>query len=608
MTGKALARPHHGRADGEGRPPFPTRALPFVWHYVVRRRWQFGTLLFLIVGGAGCAIAVQYGIRLLVDAMATGEGDRTAVWTPFLLFVGLIGLESVLWRSAGWLTCRNVIATGVDIRLDLFEHLSGHPMRYFADHLAGSLGGRIGATAGSIAGIISALAWTILPPCTDFLGALVLFLTVDWRMAGVLLLVVAVLVGALAAYGVSGRPLHQAHAEQGHLVGGELVDTVTNMWAVKAFSARARERRRLAAKLVGEAGAHARSWLHFEKTRILHDVALWGTAVSMLGWSIHLWTVQAITPGEVVMVSALTFRILHGSRELALALVGTAQHFAVVREALHAIGHPHAVADRPGAKPFVAAGGAIELDQVTFAHAGGREVFDRFCLRIPGGQKVGLVGPSGAGKSTLVSLVQRVEDVQGGRVVIDGQPLTAVTQDSLRTAIAVVPQEITLFHRSILENIRYSRPDASDEDVVAAARAACCDEFINGLPEGYATMVGERGTKLSGGQRQRIGIARAILKDAPILVLDEATSALDSQSEAAVQRALATLVQGRTVLAIAHRLSTLASLDRIVVLMGGRIVEDGSPAGLRHAGGMFDALWRMQAESLALREGTVYAV
>ena len=278
MTGETFARPHDGRADGENRPPFPTRALPFVWHYVVRRRWQFGTLLFLIVGAAGCATAVQYGIRLLVDAMATVDGDRTAVWRPFLLFAGLIGLESLLWRSAGWLTCRNIIATGVEIRLDLFEHLSGHPMRYFADHLAGSLGGRIGATAGSVAGIISALAWTVLPPCTDFLGALVLFLTVDWRMAGVLLLVVAVLVVALAVYGVSGRPLHQAHAQQGHLVGGELVDTITNIWAVKAFSARARERRRLAAKLAGEAGTHAQSWLHFEKTRILHDVALWGTS------------------------------------------------------------------------------------------------------------------------------------------------------------------------------------------------------------------------------------------------------------------------------------------------------------------------------------------
>jgi ATP-binding cassette subfamily B protein len=335
---------------------------------------------------------------------------------------------------------------------------------------------------------------------------------------------------------------------------------------------------------------------------VLHDAALWVAASAMLAWSVHLWVVQAITPGEVVMVSALTFRILFGSRDLALALIGTAQQFAVVGEALGAIGRPHAVADRPDAKPFVAHGGAIEFRDVTFVHEGSRPVFERFSLRVPAGQKVGLVGPSGAGKSTLVGLVQRLDDVQHGRILIDSQPLDAVAQDSLRAAIAVVPQEISLFHRSILENIRYGRPGASDAEVIAAARAACCDEFIRALPEGYATVVGERGTKLSGGQRQRLGIARAILKDAPILILDEATSALDTQSESTIQVALAALMRGRTVLAIAHRLSTLTSLDRIIVLVDGRIVEDGRPHELRSAGGMFDGLWRLQAGGLSLRE------
>jgi ATP-binding cassette subfamily B protein len=210
------------------------------------------------------------------------------------------------------------------------------------------------------------------------------------------------------------------------------------------------------------------------------------------------------------------------------------------------------------------------------------------------------VGPSGAGKSTLASLVQRLDDVQAGRILIDGQPVADVTQDSLRAAIAVVPQEISLFHRSILENIRYGRPDAGDEKVFAAARAAYCDGFIRALPQGYATTVGDRGVKLSGGQRQRLGLARAILKDAPILILDEATSALDSESEVAIQHALARLMRGRTVLAIAHRLSTLAALDRIVVLVDGRVVEDGHPAELRRRGGVFEGLWRMQADSLAV--------
>jgi ATP-binding cassette subfamily B protein len=215
-------------------------------------------------------------------------------------------------------------------------------------------------------------------------------------------------------------------------------------------------------------------------------------------------------------------------------------------------------------------------------------------LRIDPGQRVGLVGPSGAGKSTLISLLQRLVDIDAGRVLIDGQDIRAMTQDSLRAAIAVVPQEISLFHRSVLENIRYARPEASDGEVLAAARAARCDEFIQALPQGYGTIVGERGTKLSGGQRQRLGIARAILKDAPIIILDEATSALDSRSEIEIQRALEVLMRGRTVLAIAHRLSTVTRFDRVVVLEHGRIVEDGRPSELRRRGGAFDRMCRLQ--------------
>ena len=221
---------------------------------------------------------------------------------------------------------------------------------------------------------------------------------------------------------------------------------------------------------------------------------------------------------------------------------------------------------------------------------------------IPAGQKIGIVGPSGAGKSTMVHLLQRLYDVQKGRILIDGQPLTEVTQDSLREALAVVPQEISLFHRSLMENIRFARPDATDEEVFAAARAACCDGFIRALPQGYDTIVGERGMKLSGGQRQRVGIARAFLKDAPIIVFDEATSALDTESEMEIQRSLVRLMRDRTVMAVAHRLSTLAAFDRIVVMRAGRIVEDGTATELRRRGGLFDRMWRLQAEGLSLDE------
>ncbi len=581
-------------------PNYLTRPSTFLLHYIRLRPWHFGGLLVLIVGAAACAVAVQYGMKLLVDAMATDNRAAADVWTPLLLFIGLIAIENVMWRGGGWLGCRTVVATGVDVRLDLFQHLTGHPMRWFAEHFAGSLGNRITATAGSMGALISTFTWNIVPPCTDFIGAVIVLLTIDWRMALALILFVAVVAGGILLIGVRGRLLHRQFADQAALTGGELVDVVSNVWTVKAFSARSRERARLARKFGIEADAQRRSWLYLEKTRMLHDFCLWVMAGSMLVWAVWLWSVGDITPGDVVVVSALTFRILHGSRDLAFALIGTTQEFGVISETLRVVGTPHTVTDRSDALPLIDLGGAIDMENIRFTYADGRRVFDDFTLRVPAGQRVGLVGPSGAGKSTLVGLVQRLDDVHSGRVLIDGQCVTSVTQDSLRASIAVVPQEIALFNRSVLENIRYGRPDATDEEVFAAARCAYCDDFIRELSDGYDTIVGERGVKLSGGQRQRLGIARAFLKNAPILILDEATSALDTESEMEIQRALTELMRGRTVLAVAHRLSTVSAFDRIVVMVDGRIVEDGPPNDLRRQGGVFDAMWRLQAEGFVL--------
>jgi ATP-binding cassette, subfamily B, bacterial len=580
----------------------------FLAHYIRRRPLHYGSLLILMVGAASCAVAVQYAMKLIVDGMAGSERSAAAIWSPLGFFIGLIAVESALWRLGGWVGCRTVVATGVDVRLDLFQHLSGHPMRYFSEHFAGALGNRITATANAMGSLISSLTWNIVPPCTDFLGALVVLYLVHWNMALALLAFVAVVAGGILLIGVRGRPVHHAYAEQASRAGGELVDVVSNVWAVKAFSARKREKARLAEKLGVEADAQRRSWMYLEKTRVIHDILLWVMAGGMLVWAVHLWSVGQITPGDVVVVSALTFRILHGSRDLAFALVSSTQHLGAVAETLRVVGKPHDVADAPGAGPLINLGGAIEFEKVTFSHTDGRRVFEHFDLRIPAGQKVGIVGPSGAGKSTLVSLVQRLDDVQAGRISIDGQDIKGVTQDSLRASIAVVPQDISLFHRTVRENIRYGRPDASDEDVYAAARHAFCDDFIRGMPDGYDTMVGERGLKLSGGQRQRIGIARAFLKNAPIVILDEATSALDTESELLVQRALTDLMRNRTVLAVAHRLSTVSAFDRVIVLIDGKIAEDGNPAELRRRGGVFESLWRLQAEGVSLDNADLQSI
>ncbi len=581
--------------------PLPSRPVAFLWHYICARPWHFGGLLALIVGAAGCAVAVQYGMKLLVDSMAQGGADRASanVWFPLGLFIGLIVTENVFWRLGGWLGCRTVVASVVDIRVDLFKHLTGHPMRYFTEHFAGSLGNRISALGQAAGAIYGGLAWKIVPPIVDFIGAVVVLLTVDVRMAVALILFVAIVAALITGFGIRGRAKHQRFAAQSARVGGELVDAVSNVWTIKAFSARDREAERLAQEIGYEARAQRRSWMYLEKARVMHDICLSVMAGGMLIWAINLWIAGSVTAGDVVLVSALTFRILHGSRDLALALVDATQQIGAIDDTLRIIVQPHGLEDSD--TQLLLAEGDITFDDVGFGYLGRGAVFNKLDLHIPAGQKVGVVGSSGAGKSTLINLIQRLDDVQSGRILIDGQDIRSVSQDSLREKIAVVPQETALFNRSIRENIRYGRPDATDEEVVEAARSAFCDGFIRELPQGYDTLVGERGVMLSGGQRQRLGIARAFLKNAPILILDEATSALDTQSEAEIQVALNDLVHNRTVVAVAHRLSTLSSFDRIIVLRDGRIVEDGPPHELRSRGGEFDALWRMQAEGFKQR-------
>jgi len=576
--------------------PLPSEPLAFLWYYIRARPWHFGGLLALIIGAASCAVAVQYGMKLLVDSMAQSGSDRSAanVWSPLWLFIGLIVVENVFWRLGGWLGCRTVVATVVDLRVDLFKHLTGHPMRYFTEHFAGSLGNRISALGQAAGAIYGGLAWKIVPPIVDFIGAVVVLLTVDVRMAVALILFVAIVAALITGFGIRGRAKHQRFAAQSARVGGELVDAVSNVWTIKAFSARDREAERLAQEIGYEARAQRRSWMYLEKARVMHDICLSLMAGGMLIWAINLWIGGEVSAGDVVLVSALTFRILHGSRDLALALVDATQQVGAIEDTLRIIVQPHALQDSDA--QLLVAEGDITFKDVSFGYPDRGAVFRHLDLHIPAGQKVGVVGASGAGKSTLIHLIQRLDDVQGGCILLDGQDIRSVSQDSLREKIAVVPQETALFNRSIRENIRYGRPNATDEEVVQAARSAFCDSFIRELPEGYDTLVGERGVMLSGGQRQRLGIARAFLKDAPILILDEATSALDTQSEAEIQTALNDLVNNRTVVAVAHRLSTLSSFDRIIVLRNGRIVEDGSPQELRSRGGEFEALWRMQAE------------
>ncbi len=291
--------------------------------------------------------------------------------------------------------------------------------------------------------------------------------------------------------------------------------------------------------------------------------------------------------------------ILHGTRDLAVALVETIQHVARLAEALGTLLLPHDMPDAHDAAGFSnPSKGEVIFDRVTYAYPGGEPVLDGFDLKVEAGTRVGLVGRSGSGKTTVLALLQRLRYIQGGHILIDGKELGKLTEEALRSVISVVPQDVSLFHRTVMENIRYGKPEASDDEVRAAAEAAECSDFIEAMPEGFDTQVGDRGVKLSGGQRQRLAIARAFLRNAPILLLDEATSALDSESELRVQEALDRLMVGRTVIAVAHRLSTLRDFHRIIVMQAGRVLQDGAPTDLERSEGAYRDLLSLQAMTL----------
>ncbi len=543
-------------------------------------------------------MGTQYGVKYLVDGLSAGPARAESVWLAFIFLMGLIAADNFLWRIASWTASFTFVGVTGDLRRDIFRHLTGHAPSYFSDRLPGMLTSRITATSNAVYTVENMFVWNVLPPCIATVAAIVLIGTVSLPMAAALVVVAGAMVIAMFHLAAAGKPLHDEFADKAAAVDGEMVDVINNMPLVRAFCGLGIEHERFDATVNRELRARGRSLRYLEKLRITHAAITVVMTVALLGWVIVLWQGGGVTTGDVVLVCTLGLSILSATRDLAVALVDVTQHFARLTEAVATLLLPHELRDHPEAEPLIKSGAAIAFSNVSFRYPGGLQVFDKFNLRLQPGQRVGLVGHSGGGKSSLFVLLQRFYDVQNGSVTIDGQDISRVTQQSLRQAISVVPQDISLFHRSIMENIRYGRPNATDDEVLRAAIAARCD-FVETLPEGLATMVGDRGVKLSGGQRQRIAIARAFLKDAPILLLDEATAALDSESEEAIREALGRLMRGRTVITIAHRLATLRNFDRVVVLQAGRIIEDGPPDRLMQGGGPYRELITREISRLA---------
>jgi ATP-binding cassette, subfamily B, bacterial len=555
---------------------YARRPFPFVLRYLRQRRAAHVIIVSAVVAAVACSVGTQYGVKNLVDSLTAGQSHASSVWLAFAFLMALIAADNLLWRVASWIASFTFVGVTGDLRRDMFRHLTGHAPSYFSDRLPGMLTSRITATSNAVFTVENMFVWNVLPPCIATVSAILLIGTVSLAMSAGLIVIAAIMLMAMFRLAAAGKPLHDDFADKAAAVDGEMVDVISNLPLVRAFCGLSYEHDRFDATVERELDARGRSLRYLEKLRLLHAVVTIVLTIALLAWAITLWQNGGATTGDVVLVCTLGLSILSATRDLAVALVDVTQHVARLTEAIATLLLPHELKDHPEAEPLVRSGAAVAFNNVAFHYPGGAQVFEKFSLRIQPGQRVGLVGHSGGGKSTLFMLLQRFYDIQRGSVTIDGQDISRVTQQSLREAISVVPQDISLFHRSIMENIRYGRPNATDDEVLRAAIAARCD-FIENLPEGMDTIVGDRGIKVSGGQRQRIAIARAFLKDAPILLLDEATAALDSESEEAIREALSRLMRGRTVIAIAHRLATLRNFDRVVVLQGGRIIEDGPP-------------------------------
>ncbi|MBP9726760.1 MAG: ABC transporter ATP-binding protein [Gammaproteobacteria bacterium] len=537
-------------------------------------------------------------LKIIIDKTVAFSGDKAALLQaikPYIiLYVTLWILVSIDMRILNWIHLKFFTSVRYDVVTKMFAYLGKHSHRYFQNNFAGSLSNKISDMQSSVVTILTTLDES-LAQCLGLSTAVVMMLLVHPIFAFILVIWVAAFIVIAIFFFKPIQHLSNVFATSKTTLVGKMVDSISNVINIRLFSRNAYENQ----------GIQTATFDTIMKDRamqwsILKMRAFWDLSIIVL-ISINLYVLvtmyakSQVSVGDFSFIISLSISIFYNLYYFAGQFVVFAEELGKCRQALTIISAPHELVDQADAKLLKVTQGSIEYKNVTFHYENSKLIFSKMNAQIKPGEKVGLVGLSGSGKSTFVNLILRLFDVLSGEIRIDGQNVNAVTQDSLHEAIAMIPQDITLFHRSLMENIRYGRVEASDDEVMEASKKAHCHEFISQLAEGYEALVGERGIKLSGGQRQRIAIARAMLKNAPILILDEATSALDSMTEKLIQEGLHTLMKGRTTIVIAHRLSTLSEMDRILVFDKGQIIEQGSHEGLIHLNGHYAKMWHMQA-------------
>jgi len=581
---------------------FPRRPVAFLSYFLkTLTAWQ-KTAIFLLVLITAAVVSsnfvMMYGFKLLIDGIP--KADPNHLWVnlswPFWIIVFCCLFHTIFFRVRDVVGMYSTPYVMNSLREMLMNNITRHSHDYFHNRFSGELTNKVN----NILTTYHNLLWErvlhgFIPNISAIVSSFILLLFVDVSLAFMFLFIVMMML--LSVYflgGYLGRSSANM-ADREADISGQLVDTLTNIASVKNFSQQSHEIKLLQKYQIPFVSAYQR----FVKWEIIFwgvfDIFICTLVIGAVWYLIENYSKGHLTTGDMTVAILIAWDIWYRLSNLSWNLVALSGDLGKMSSALNEFVRPVSVEDIESAPVFAPKDGKINFSKMSFHYDSGHRVFTDFNLIIPSSQKVGIVGLSGAGKTTLCQLLLRNYDIQGGNIIIAGQNIAEVTQESLRKSIAVIPQDPTLFHRSLYENILYGNPNASKEDVMEASKAAQAHDFILETPEGYETTVGERGVKLSGGQRQRIAIARAILKNAPILILDEATSALDSDTERLIQSALNSAMEGRTTIVIAHRLSTLAHLDRIIVMKDGMIIEDGNLESLIAAGGHFAYLWNLQA-------------
>ncbi|MBA3721093.1 MAG: ABC transporter ATP-binding protein [Parachlamydiaceae bacterium] len=580
--------------------PLPKTLFAFSWHFL-KKQWK----LLVIIQLLSFAWSIDhtmwpYIIMVLIDSITNFTGDRVEMWsvlsTPIIMGIILWISVELSFRVSGILLARLIPKLEADVRLSMFDYVQAHSHLYFSNNMAGAIANKISDMPQSLTRILLQVVQLFLPVAMALIISTVLFARINPLFA--ILLVAWMIIHMSICFYYARYCDHYAnvHAEARSKLAGKVVDSLTNTTNIKLFSRHRFEYWYLSLFQKEEQQKHWESLWYIEKMKFALGIASFlGAGIALNWYMLYSWQQEQITTGEVVFIFNTSWNITIMAWLAGLELPQLFKEIGICRQALSIIQDPHDIVDAPAAKSLRLTKGEIVFDNVTFRYGKSANLFQNKNITIEAGQKVGLVGFSGSGKTSFVNLILRYFDIDSGRILIDGQDIAKVTQDSLRSQIAVIPQDPSLFHRSLMENIRYGYLEATDEEVIEASKKAHCHEFVLKMPEKYDSLVGERGIKLSGGQRQRIAIARAILKNAPILILDEATSALDSVTEREIQEGLDILMQNHTTIVVAHRLSTLSGMDRILVFKEGKIAEDGTHDELIAENGHYARMWDMQA-------------